>query len=274
MAAASAAAATGGALACIGLENPSRSSAQAAQKSRAWQTKLSQAARKARPAWHWLRSSFPAIQQLLTSRYNCSFYHSLMWAAGRCVCFCTCSETCTAPCHHPARCRLAAATPMHTLEQKPYRLRALFVGASRRSLFKLLQHQLTHASRGPGHFKRGAGPDPRGCWAARGEACWALELLGHQQRRRRHFRHLQHQPSSPANPLALQAPPPAVAPAPSPARQAAHQQAAAALGAALVSLAAACAPAPAAAADLKLGQEVFEANCGACACCACKYEHA
>ena len=90
--------------------------------------------------------------------------------------------------------------------------------------------------------------------------CWALELLGHQQRRCRHFRHLQHQPSSPANPLALQAPPPAVAPAPSPARQAAHQQAAAALGAALVSLAAACAPAPAAAADLKLGQEVFEAT--------------
>ena len=182
MAAASAAAATGGALACIGLENPSRSSAQAAQKSRAWQTKLSQAARKARPAWHWLRSSFPAIQQLLTSRYNCSFYHSLMWAAGRCVCFCTCSETCTAPCHHPARCRLAAATPMHTLEQKTHRLRALFVGASRRSLFKLLQHQLTHASRGPGHFKRGAGPDPRGCWAARGEGCC---LLANSSRRRR-----------------------------------------------------------------------------------------
>lgn len=57
---------------------------------------------------------------------------------------------------------------------------------------------------------------------------------------------------------------PASAPAASPVRQTAHQQAAAALGAALVSLAVACAPAPAAAADLKLGQEVFKANCAVC----------
>lgn len=66
--------------------------------------------------------------------------------------------------------------------------------------------------------------------------------------------------------LCVQGPGSAVDPVPSAALPPLRRQAAAALGAAVVALSAACGPAPAAAADLVLGREVFEANCGACSC--------
>lgn len=72
-------------------------------------------------------------------------------------------------------------------------------------------------------------------------------------------------PRAPASLPALQAACTATAPAPAAARPALHRQAAAGLGATLLLLsAAASAPAPALAADLALGREVFQANCGVC----------
>lgn len=111
--------------------------------------------------------------RLRPSSQNCSMQHTAV-AVFRLACFCTCSwgmhwRLAFTP---PAAARpLAAEQPMHTARTlTPRALSSVLPPIA----VQLFNHQLSHASRGPEHFKRGAGPDPRSCWAARGGGCSLL----------------------------------------------------------------------------------------------------